>query len=185
MAARKDKKHQINLLPQEEFAGTTLGRTLKWAMGSFRIIVIVTEMVVMAAFLSRFWLDARNADLNDLIKQKVAVISASSEVENEFRDTQKKLKIFSSLAVKEGIVSNAINRITSLLPPDVFLISYSFNQESIQIKGASTSEVSIAQFIVNLENSDLFEKVSLSNVDTAQEETALTFTFRMQLKKGI
>jgi len=184
MAARKDK-NQINLLPQEEFAGTTLGRTLRWAMGSFRIIVIVTEMIVMAAFLSRFWLDARNADLNDLIKQKVAVISASSDIENEFRGTQKKLRIFSSLAVKEGVVSNAINKITSLLPPDVFLISYSFNQESIQVKGASNSEVSIAQFIVNLENSELFEKVSLSNVDTAQEETVLTFTLRMQLKKGV
>lgn len=185
MAARKDKEHKINLLPQEEFAGTTLGRTLKWAMGSFRIIVIVTEMVVMAAFLSRFWLDARNADLNDLIKQKVAVISASSEVETEFRDTQKKLKIFSTLAAQEGAVSNTINRITSALPSDVFLISYSFNQESIQVKGSSPSEVSIAQFIVNLENSDIFEKVSLSNVDTAQEETSLTFTLRIIPKKGI
>lgn len=185
MAARKDKKHQINLLPQEEFEGTTVGRILKWAMSTFRIIVILTEMVVMAAFLSRFWLDARNADLNDAIKQKVAVISASSEVEKEFRDTQKRLKIFSNLSSREGVVSNAIAEITSHLPPDVFLISYSYNQGSIQIKGISPSEISIAQFIVNLENSEMINKVNLTNVDTSQEETALAFTLRVELGKGI
>ena len=85
MAARK-KQAQVNLLPQEEFAGTTFGRTLRWAMSSFRIIVIATEMIVMLTFLSRFWLDARNADLNDLIKQKSAVLSASADFEKEFKE---------------------------------------------------------------------------------------------------
>jgi hypothetical protein len=41
------KNKAINLLPQEEFDISIIGRTLKWAMGTFRIIVIVTEIVVM------------------------------------------------------------------------------------------------------------------------------------------
>ena len=59
------KEPEINLLPQEEFEGSVIGRILKWGLSTFRIIVIIVEMVVMAAFLSRFWLDAKNSDLNE------------------------------------------------------------------------------------------------------------------------
>ena len=89
MAARK--KRQINLLPQEEFAASTLGRVLNWLLTTFRYIVIVTEIVVMTAFLSRFWLDAKSTDLNELIKQKQAVIAASADFEKEFRLTKDNL----------------------------------------------------------------------------------------------
>ena len=91
------KNKSINLLPQEEFDTSLLGRTLKWAMGSFRIIVILTEMVVMAAFLSRFWLDAQNSDLNDSIKTATAQIQAQSSFEKEFRGIQQKLTIFKQI----------------------------------------------------------------------------------------
>ena len=182
MAARKSKT-QINLLPQEEFAGTTFGRTLKWAMSTFRVIVIVTEMVVMVAFLSRFWLDARNADLNDLIKQKSAVLAASTEFEKEFKGTQKKLKIFSSLSEDVGAASSTLGTITSFLPSDIFLVTYSFNSQSAQVKGVAQNEVSIAQFIVNLEKSESFEKVTLTNLDTS-DDSQFIFTLRISPKKG-
>lgn len=182
MAARKSKA-QINLLPQEEFAGTTFGRTLRWAMSTFRIIVIVTEMVVMVSFLSRFWLDAKNSDLNDLIKQKSAVLLASTEFEKEFKNTQKKLKIFSSLSSQEGTASSVLGSITSLLPNDIFLLTYAFNRESAQVKGVAQNEISIAQFIVNLEKSESFEKVTLTNLDTS-EDSQFTFTLRITAKKG-
>ena len=87
MAAQKGSK-LINLLPQEEFANSTIGRVFTWAMSTFRIIVIGMEMVVMVAFLSRFWLDAINVDLNDIIKQRSAVIAAQSYFEKAFRDLQ-------------------------------------------------------------------------------------------------
>ncbi len=67
MAARKNQQ-LINLLPQEEFAVSTLGRILAWLMSTFRYIVIAVEMVVMLAFLSRFWLEwnTHDVDLADL-----------------------------------------------------------------------------------------------------------------------
>ena len=53
MSARKE---EINLLPQKGFEATTAGRILAWILSTFRIIVIITELLVMVAFLSRFWL---------------------------------------------------------------------------------------------------------------------------------
>jgi Tfp pilus assembly protein PilN len=184
MAARKNQS-LINLLPQEEFAGSTAGRILVWAMSTFRYIVIGTEMVVMIAFLSRFWLDARNVDLNDLIKQKVAVLTAYSGFEKDFRDTQKRLKIFSVLSGEEKTPSLYLNAITTSLPNDIRLINLTGNVTAYQIRATSYSELSIAQYIVNLEKNGSFEKVSISNLDSSQQDSGIiTFNLKLTPKGG-
>lgn len=184
MAAPKSQS-QINLLPREEFAGSTLGKMLLWALSTFRIMVIVTEMFVMLAFLSRFWLDARNVDLNDLIKQKQAVLATSSDFEKEFRNLQKRLKIFSALSTDERIISSYLTTIVSYLPTDISLDSFSWSGSTLQIKGASVTEGSISQLIVNLEESGSFEKVEMTNLDSSRQEgSLLSFTLRLTPKRG-
>ena len=103
MAAQKTKKSQpINLLPKEEFAASTFGRIIKWLLSTFRVIVIVVEVVVMSAFLSRFWLDARSTDLNDQIKQRQSIIASFSSFEQSFRATQAKLAVFAATTKEES-----------------------------------------------------------------------------------
>lgn len=183
MAARK--KRQINLLPQEEFAASTLGRVLNWLLTTFRYIVIVTEIVVMTAFLSRFWLDARSTDLNELIKQKQAVIAAFADFEKEFRLTQDQLKIFAALTSEQIGTDEILGTVSSYLPPDVFLTVFSSTNDGVRIQAASPSERSVAQFIANLESSDVFDEVSLLQAGTQEENQGLlTFTLRATLKGG-
>jgi Tfp pilus assembly protein PilN len=184
MAAQKVSK-LINLLPQEEFVNSTFGRVFTWAMSSFRIIVIAIEMVVMVAFLSRFWLDARNVDLNDLIKQKSAVIASQSEFEQEFRDLQKRIKVFSGITGIEKLPSQYLNTLVSYMPNDIRLDSISQSGDTFQIKGNSFNEVSISQFLVNLDKSGQYDKVQVSNLDSDQEEGGLlTFVLKLTPKKG-
>ena len=184
MAARKKQK-KINLLPREEFAASNFGRVLAWLMGSFRVIVIITEMIVMGAFLSRFWLDARVSDLNDLIKQKEAVISASSDFEAEFRKTQDKLDIFSGVTNSSTLAAESVDILSSYLPGDTVLTSISLTEEVIQIKGSSANEQSVGQLIINLESSERFEDVSLIQLSTSEDQPGLlVFTLSMKSKKG-
>lgn len=176
MPAKKEIK--VNLLPQKEFERSTLGRILKWAVSSFRIIVIVTEMIVMAAFLSRFWLDANNSDLNDAISQKKAVIASFAETENKFRTFQKQIDVFSkitSLSQK----SEYLSLITSLTPPEVTLNSISDSENSVQITAYSGSEQKISQFIKNLSSNSKFKDVSLSKINSGEDNPSLiVFTIK-------
>ena len=182
MAAQK-KKNKINLLPQEEFAQSTLGRVLTWLLSSFRIIVIVTEVFVMMVFLSRFWLDAKSADLNDLITQKQAVLVASADFENEFRGAQKKLGIFAELTAIDEPTTSYLNSTTSLVPPEVILSSFSFVGNGIKIEGISPNERGIAQFVANLEASEEFEEVAITQIGTDKEtQVLLTFALKLTLK---
>lgn len=173
------KNKLINLLPQEEFDSSIMGRVLKWAMGTFRIIVIVTEMIVMGAFLSRFWLDAQNSDLDDEIRIKNAQISAQSDFEKEFRAVQSKLKIIKALSTEKK-PSEKISLITSRVPGDVILSSISMESASSQIKGVGNSEVGIAQLIVNLQNEPLFKTVELTSLNSSEDNPALSnFTVKV------
>ena len=173
------KNKFINLLPQEEFEASTLGRILRWAMGTFRIIVIVTEMVVMGAFLSRFWLDAQNSDLGDEMGVKSAQVEAQSDFEKKFRRLQTKLGIFKSLS---GAVqpSTEINSIASKMPAEITLSSLSLGEDSLDIKGVSGSEAGIAQFIANLKSDTVFKTVELGAVNSSEENPSLTiFTIKI------
>lgn len=171
----------INLLPQKEFEKSALGRALKWLLSGFRVIVIVTEMLVMAAFLSRFWLDAQNSDLNEALAQKKAVIISFAEIEKKFKDTQKRLGIFSKTAPPTPF-SNYVKTITSYLPSDVSLKSVSETENLLQVTGASMNEQQIAQFLVNLESAKIFKEVALSQINSDEENQSLTiFTIDVNL----
>lgn len=173
------KNKPINLLPQEEFEASTMGRILRWAMGSFRIIVIVTEMVVMGAFLSRFWLDAENSDLNDEIRIKNAQISAQGEFEKEFRGLQSKLFIIKSLS-SEKKSADKISSVTSRIPSDVILSSFSIDGSSMQVKGLGNSELGISQFVSNLKNEKGFKNVELVSLNSSEENpVASIFTIKI------
>ncbi len=166
-------KKLINLLPQEEFEASTLGRILRWAMTTFRIIVIVTEMIVMAAFLSRFWLDSQNSDLTDEIKIQTAQIAVQSDFETEFTNFQKQLTVFKEID-KSTKYSGVLLKITTSVPSEITLESISVQDNSAQIKGTALSEVGIAQYSSNLKADKFFKKVSLGQINSSQNNESLT-----------
>jgi len=180
MAALKKTK-QINLLPSVEFKGSIAGRVLSWLLGTFRYIVIITELFVMIAFLSRFWLDAQSNDLNEQIDQKKAILGASAEFEGEFRKAQSQLNIIAQMQ-EEPITTN-LNTTSSLLPSDVRLSSFSIVENEIKAQGVSANERSIAQYIANLESVNDFENVKLTQLGAKPDDPALfEFIIRAKIK---
>lgn len=176
--ARKKKK-VINLLQREDFVASTAGRVLAWILSTFRIIVIVTEILVMIAFLSRFWLDAQNTDLSEEVKQKQALLAASSPFEREFKDVQARLSVFNEYSAKEKSFAESLSELSARLPPDVLLTSVSFNPGGIAIKGEAASELSIQQYIVNLVASDFFNSINLGEISTSGESQLLQFNLNI------
>ena len=183
MAAR-EKESQINLLPQKEFAASTLGRILTWILSTFRIIVIVTEIIVMIAFLSRFWLDAQNTDLNEEIKRKQAAIAALLPFENDFKDVQKRLGVYSDLVLNKPLMSDFLISMASYLPPDVILTAITYNAEGLEIIGMAPSEITVQQLWANLQSNNKFEGVTLTEVRSNEKDpSSLNFKLKATIKK--
>jgi Tfp pilus assembly protein PilN len=179
-----NERVRINLLPQDEFASSSIGRVLTWALSTFRVIVIATEMVVMLAFLSRFWLDAKNTDLTEQLKQKQAIILSYSKLEKDFKDTQTRLKIFSSIVASGKLIPDALTTISSLLPPEAKVSNILFDGTYVQIKGVATNEQAIAQFMANLGADSSLSDTTLMGIDSNQlDKTLLGFKIRAVPKK--
>ena len=182
-ASKISKSKHINLLPQDDFQSSTFGRILKWALSSFRVMVIITELVVMSAFLSRFWLDARNSDLNEELNIGKAQVLAYKDVEEEFRMYQRKLNIAKNLYI-ESKSSGLLTDIAKNMPEDLILSSIQKNVEGIQIKAVGFSERSVAQFLVNLGSVNSFTDVNLSQVASSVDNSfATTFTVTAKINQ--
>lgn len=178
--AATHQKTKINLLPQEEFESSTLGRILKWLLSTFRVIVIATEIVVIGAFLFRFWADAQNSDLTENINQKKSVIASYSQVEKSFRDTQKKLNIFSSLTKEENRFSGLLKEVSSYLPLDVTLTYISITTTDLELRASTASEQSASQTVVNLTSSKLFENVTITSIES--KDNIINFSVKANRK---
>lgn len=177
------KVKNINLLPQNEFEVSNFGRILKWALSTFRIIVIITELIVMSAFLSRFWLDAKNSDLTDELNTSKRQVEAFSEIEAEFRKVQNKVNIAREI-YKNKNNSELISKIVKYLPEDVLMTSLNINNNKLAIKALSSTEKSIAQIVVNLNDFKDIENVSVSQVSSnTNNGNLINFSIEADLPK--
>ena len=167
------KQKNINLIPLDEFESSTAGRILKWALSSFRVMVIATELVVMSAFLSRFWLDARNSDLNEELEISKAQVGAYIDIETNFRSIQRKLKIVKTM-YSEPKMSEYMNTFLKLIPQDISLNSVSIADNQLQLRAGAFSENSIAQFLINLEKSGSFKDLNLTQISTSADNSNVT-----------
>lgn len=179
MAAQKKKP--ITLLPQEGFETTTLGHVLSWALTAGRAIVILTELAVILAFISRFWFDRTLTDLNDQIKQKSTLINASSSFEQQYRSVQTRLVTISQLT-QQSDPATLTDTILAQVPPEVKLNQLSLKREVAQITGVSLTEAGIELLISQLEKTELGE-VTLSQLGVASgEEIGIKFTITITMK---
>src|SRR3989344_8405452 len=181
----RKKTEQINLLPRKGFQTSTAGRILAWILSTFRIIVIVTEIIVMIAFLSRFWFDAQNTDLNEKIQQKQAVLAASKDFELRFKDVQDRLEIFSNLTDNKMKNSEILTLITRSIPSDVILTKLAVAKESFLLTGSTSNEKSIQQLIVNLASNQNFNNLGLLGINTdTTNPPVLIFTIGANVVNG-
>lgn len=174
----------VNLLPKDDFERTTLGRIMKWALTSFRFIVIVVEFIVIAGFLLRFWLDVQISDLEDEIAQKSALISSKASFEKEFRAVQAKITLLKEITAEDNVSLSLFRLVTESLPTDTQLTSFTRKADLILVNGATLNENSIAGFISNLEAKDKVDAVTLQQISTSDTGPLIEFSLEVRLSRG-
>lgn len=176
-------KASIEFVPQEDWEKTSFGKLLKWVLTVGRWIVIVTELVVVLAFLSRFKFDRDLTDLNERVKQQQAIITASAQFEEEFRLLQKRLLTISELKRTLSEPELIITELSDLIPPDVLLDELSVSKNQINLTAVALSENGLAGFLNNLKNSPRFEKLIITGASSGLKEgVGISFEIRGDIK---
>jgi Tfp pilus assembly protein PilN len=182
MAARKKT---INLLPQDPFEASVLGKFLKWALSVGRYIVIGTELVVIGSFLTRFSLDRQVTDLNEAIAQRQAVIESYGEVEEEFRSWQERLTKAKELLGQQLEVETQLEKVSSFTPVDVFYSNLSLSEEKVEVEGMAFSEAGFSTFLQAIKQDEAFSKIDVERISTeGMEGAGIDFKITALLKSA-
>jgi Tfp pilus assembly protein PilN len=154
----------INLLPQDTFEGQPLGKFLKWALTYGRYIVVFVELFVILAFLSRFKLDRDLTDLHEEISQKQAIIEATYELDENFRNLQTRLLRIKNLEASEISPNIILDVISQNMPSDVYLLDISVSGDRVNLTSVAASEFGFGVFVNNLSQSKKFTNINLGVV---------------------
>ena len=182
---KKPPKTTIEFIPQEEWEKTSFGKFLKWLLNVGRWIVIITELIVILAFLSRFKLDRDLTDLNEVVKQKQAIVGASSDFEKEFRFLQKRLSTIEGLKKSQVEADKILELFSQLTPAGIQLSNFNLSGEKISLTASADSEITFAVFLKNLKQEPKLTSLTLNKVMVDEEQFGRTvFNLTANLKES-
>src|SRR3989344_3420723 len=136
----------LNLLPKSELEQTLWGRILKWALSGGRYIVILTEMVVIIAFLSRFKLDQDMSDLGERINGKKNVLEVQAPIEAKFRTVQDKINLGKEAKNEGGKTSEIFSALEADVPVGVKLKDLRVEKNLVTFSAVAGSESELIEF---------------------------------------
>jgi len=176
-ARPKPASIEINLLPQDPFFETAVGRTLKWALSAGRYLVIFTELVVIISFATRFSLDRQLTDINGSIHNKVSIIESYGGLEERVRLAQAQLSEYKNAEQQSNIIDVFAN-LTLVTPRGLTFEKLAINQTSVVVAGTAPTQQIFNLLINNLQLSPDFVNVSVDKVEASK--TTPGFDFRLQ-----
>lgn len=166
---------KINLLPKDSFEFSTLGKTLKWSLTTGRILVVLTEFVVILAFGSRFYFDKKLNDLIETIDQKQAVVESYASIESRMRDLLSRQAIVDKYLKDNLGVSGVIDQIKRTTPADVTFSEVTVDAKGFSLSGTAGSEGGLANLLVGLNSIPKITGVNVGSIEFDQRQGVINF----------
>ena len=104
----------INLVRNKQIS--LPNKFMDWTLTIGRLIVIITEVVAVTAFIYRFSLDERLVELHSKIKQKQDIVSFLKNDENKYRNLQDRIALAATFSKKAANSTQIITDVTNLIP---------------------------------------------------------------------
>lgn len=172
---------RVNLLPPTEFEQSFWGKFLKWSITSGRYIIIVTELIVILAFLSRFKLDADIADLNSEISGKKNVLDAQIPFETNFLTIQSRLQAAETLMKSKLNGGEKIDLVIQDVPVEVKLTKMQVTRAGTLVEAATLNEKAMGIMMSRMSINPNWEGVEVKKISS---DPLKGIEFELLLKKG-
>lgn len=169
-------KKEVSLLPNSENPNSFSSRLIKWSTTTGRVVIIFTELIVVCAFISRFWLDRKNSDLSEILRQKTAILQSTQTFEAEFKQLQQKL---SSIKVSYASQPKYDQQLASLIkstPEEIYYKDISLSQDEKTLQTVVVSDLIayrediIVNFITNLMVNPDIKQVDIKRIEKKPKE---------------
>lgn len=155
---------QINLLGKNAPDNTVFARMIDWITSYGRYIMVTTELVVLVAFVSRFSLDRKLTDLNEMITQKQEIIEVNQPLETAFRQTQQRIKDANVIIASQAKAYKGLLAVQSTVPAGTYIDSFQISNGKLNMSMVSMSTSSFAQFLTMITSNRNLTNVSVDSI---------------------
>jgi hypothetical protein len=139
---------------------------IRWAITGGRFLVILTETIVLGAFLYRFNLDRQIVDLNDLIKQRQQIVAAVSGNEKLFRQIQDTLTQASHLNENVLVMPTQLSEVQKLAAKNNIAITLlNITPTLLHVEFTTGSLDNLKNFINDLEKRKDIKDISIDRIE--------------------
>jgi len=169
-------KKELSLLPNSENPNSFGARAIKWLTTVGRWVIVLTELIVVSAFISRFWLDRKNSDLSETIRQQQSILETTQSFESEFNSFQQRLNFISDFYKNNPQYDQKITTLINSTPNDLIYQTISFKKGEDEKNISATAsliafnETSLILFINNLTLNPNIESVRINQIEKKQQE---------------
>lgn len=181
-------KREISLLPEENNPRSLSNRIVTWLTTVGRFVIVFVELIVVLAFLSRFFLDRKNADLSETIRQQKAILMSTKEFEEEYNQLQQRLKYIKDFYENEPQYLPKITSLVQSTPPDIVYDKFTISREpeSLQVvanlSAIAYEESSIVDFITNLILNPDIASVNIKSIEKKTKDSRYSIGLHLIFK---
>lgn len=170
----------LNLLKPQGEQQKIVVRLISWSLSIGRYIVILVEIVVLAAFLSRFKLDADIQSSKESIDSQIPFIESLKADEILIRQTQLQLSIIKNIRQESPDYGVIIKKIADQTPGGVIIdnlsISKTTGKMDLIINGTAKNNNELTTFLLGLREDKSFSDVNITNAGLEQNLIHFTIT---------
>ena len=199
MATKKNKGANkalainINLLPgehrkkQKDLTWLT-DRRVVWPTVIFIVSIFAALFVYAYTLESISSLEAELQSVRAAVERERPLLKKISELEKNQSIINTKINALKSIQISKKRWVVLFENISSVLPPNMWLLSVSQVSEfNLEMKGTTFDFSEVAEYMVKLEKQVSVQKVSLVSISTTKVDgdEAYSFTLKVELKKDL
>lgn len=159
-----------------------IDRFLKWALSAGRLLIILTEIIALSAFIYRFSLDRQLIDLKDKIKSQQKILDLYKNSEKKYRSVQQRIALSSELSTTAKKNVDIFNKINSSIPNNMSVTSLTLQRKNIAISADVSSISTLTTFMKKIKSLPEVKGTTLDRIDNRISSSTLVFTLNILLK---
>ena len=184
MFKRNSESKSINFLEPINQDSEMLAGAFSWVSTVGKNLLIVVEIVVLAAFFGRFLMDERSNDLTEKINGQVSVLENDSWKQSSVRYDNLQNLLFDVKNIETGqtLNSSLVSEILSNIPMTLNVQSFSFNGARVSIALTTPNFKALKDYEDSLKNNSYYSDVRF-NINKEGDELEVNVSFLINQEK--
>lgn len=184
--AENQIKINIDILRPQSEPKKIAVKLIHWILSAGRYLIVFVEILVLAAFVSRFKLDNDISETQEEIDLKVPFIQSLKGNENLIRKFQFQLSSIKELKPNRPDFIHIINKTAAQTPEGITLSNMTFSNTSgkvsLKLTGTAQNNDQLVIFIYGLKSDSTFSGVSLGSVSL--DQSIINFSIDCEISGG-